>query len=261
MQIPSSADISPKHSPNNHLVTGVRYYTEGIRLLWHPQLRIYILVPLLVNLVLFTLLTSLIIYYFGMATDWMLGFLPSWLAFLSWLAWLAWLVMGSIVLIIYGYSFNLITNFIAAPFYGLLAEKTEILLTGKTWSAEPIAKMIPRVTWRELVKLCYFIMRGIFIILIVALIAMIPGINFLAPLIGLAWSAWSMSIQYADYPADNHQLKFSSLRDRLRKNLYSSLGFGCTIMAASVVPVINIFAMPAAVTGSVIFWLNELAEE
>jgi CysZ protein len=239
----------------NNVFMGARYFIDGVRLLWRPELRAYILVPLAVNLVLFALLTVALVQNAGDLLDWLQGYLPNWL---EWLAWIAWIVIGAIVLLIYGYSFNIITNIIAAPFYGFLAEKAEELLSGEEMQQEPLLRMIPRVTWREIIKLTYFIVRGIFIILLMILIAFIPVINILAPLIGLLWAAWSMAIQYADYAADNHQTPFRDLRCRLRNNLYSTLGFGGMVMACSIVPVLNIFAMPAAVTGGALFWLNEL---
>lgn len=239
----------------NHAFTGAHYFMDGVRLLWRRELRPYILVPLAVNLVLFAVLTGIFIHYFSDLLAWLQNFLPTWL---EWLAWLAWIVLGAIILLIYGYSFNMITNIIAAPFYGLLAEKVEMLVTGENLPEESLLRMIPRVTWREIIKLTYFIVRGIFIILLMILVAFLPVINIAAPLIGLLWSAWSMAIQYADYAADNHQLPFDKLRYRLRRNLYSTMGFGSMVMGCSIVPVLNIFAMPAAVTGGTLLWIHEI---
>jgi CysZ protein len=242
-------------SGKNNLISGAGYFVDGIHLLWRRELRAYILVPLAINLVIFGVITSVAFHYFGDLLTWLQSYLPTWL---EWLAWLAWIVLGAVGLLIYGYSFNMITNIVAAPFYGLLAEKVELLLCGEELPQESLLHMLPRVTWREIMKLTYFIVRGIFIILLMLLVAFIPVINITAPLIGLAWSAWSMSIQYADYAADNHQVPFDNLRYRLRNNLYSTLGFGGMVMGCSIIPVINIFAMPAAVTGGTLFWLNEL---
>jgi len=247
--------------PSNNLFSGAKYFFFGIRLLWHPQLRPYILVPLLVNILLFAALTSVLIAYLGMFTngfeiqvaDW---FQPA----LDLLLKLLGVVLIILFLIIYAYSFNIITNIIAAPFYGLLAEKAEEVLSGSKPTAEPLKSMIPRVFKREFKKLLYFIIRGILVMLIMLFVGLaIPLIGgIIAPLIGLAWSAWCMTIQYADYPADNHRCSFTRVRGKLWNRKYSSLGFGGMITACSVVPVLNIFAMPAAVTGGTIFWLNEL---
>jgi CysZ protein len=67
-----------------------------------------------------------------------------------------------------------------------------------------------------------------------------------------------MSVQYVDYAADNHQLSFEEMRRRLLQKKYSSMGLGGMVMLASIVPVFNIIAMPAAVTAGTLFWAREL---
>ncbi len=67
-----------------------------------------------------------------------------------------------------------------------------------------------------------------------------------------------MAIQYVDYAADNHQTDFVTLRKMLRKRRYSSIGFGGTVMGCSMIPVLNILSMPAAVIGGTLFWVNEI---
>jgi CysZ protein len=97
----------------NNPINGFQYLTRGAKLILHPQLRAFILVPLLVNLALFIALTGVLIQQFGGAVDWMLGSLPAWLDFL---AWILWSIFSLLVLVIYGYSFSILTNIIAAPF-------------------------------------------------------------------------------------------------------------------------------------------------
>lgn len=251
---------SPKYQ--NNLATGFMHLSEGIRLILHPKLRVFILVPLIINIVLFVLITSMLFTFFSDGVGWVESLLSSssWVSWLAPLANLVFVVFAMVLLIIYGYSFNLITNIIAAPFYGILAQRTEQLLTGNTPPEESLAKMVPRVLVREISKLMYFLSRGLVILLIMLLVSTIPLVNLLAPAIGLAWAAWSMTIQYSDYAADNHQRDFKELRYCLWQKKYSSMGFGGFIMLCSVIPIVNIFIMPAAVIGGTSFWLRELAK-
>lgn len=249
--------------PQNNLLSGASYFFRGLNLLWRPELRKYILIPLLVNIALFVGLTSLFIGYFNILTDFDINF-PEWLAWLEFLEktlkWVAWLLLLVILIIGYGYSFNIITNIIAAPFYGMLAQRTEELLTGIRPPDEPIHTMVIRTAGRELHKLAYFIVYGVFVFLLMLLLSTLFVMAFLVPLIGLFWGAWSMAIQYADYPADNHRTEFRRLRKCLGKKSYSSIGFGFTVMGCSMVPLVNLFAMPAAVTGGTLFWVEELKQ-
>ncbi len=242
----------------NSLVSGARYFVRGLRLLLHPKLRWFVLVPIAINCVLFVALTTVLLQYFSHLADWHLP-LPEILQFLEkTLKWVAWFLILVVLLIAYGYSFNIITNIFAAPFYGVLSQKVEELVTGNVVEDEPLMRMIPRTMIRELKKLVYFITRGIFVFLVMLLLGLTFILNVLVPVVGTLWSAWSMAIQYVDYAADNHQTDFVVLRKMLRKRRYSSIGFGGAVMACSMVPVFNIIAMPAAVIGGTLFWVNEI---
>lgn len=242
----------------NSLVSGAQYFLHGLRLLLHPQLRWFVLIPLIINCLLFAVLTTLLVQYFDQLTQWDLP-LPEILQFLEkTLKWVAWLLIVVVVLIGYGYSFNIITNIFAAPFYGLLSQRTEEMLTGVKCPDEPLLQMIFRTLFRELKKLLYFVTRGIFILLVMILLGLTLVLNFLAPVVGTLWSAWSMSIQYVDYAADNHRTEFATLRKLLRKRRYSCLGFGGIVMGCSMIPILNIITMPAAVIGGTLFWVNEV---
>jgi CysZ protein len=240
------------------LTQGASCYGRGIRLLWHPGLRPYLWIPLLINVCIFAVLTHFLVQYFGLATDWVMQWVPSLFQFL---AWLLWLIMLAVFLIAYGYTFNAVTNLLAAPFYGLLAERTEQLLTGQDLPPEPLHHQVPRVFAREIHKLIYFLGRGIFVLLVMLMLSFIPLINLAVPVIAALWGAWCMAIQYVDYPADNHRLPFVRLRQRLRSPLAPSLGFGGLVLAASTLPIINLFAMPAAVTGGTVLWLEQTANQ
>lgn len=242
----------------NNFASGARYFVRGLGLLLHPRLRWFVLVPIAINCLLFVALTAAMLKYFGHLADWQLP-LPEILQFLEkTLKWVAWFLIVVVVLIAYGYSFNIITTIFAAPFYGLLSQKTEELVTGRTVEDEPLLKMVLRTMLRELQKLMYFITRGIFIFLVMLLLGLTFILNIFVPVVGTLWSAWSMAIQYVDYAADNHQTDFVMLRKMLRKRRYSSVGFGGTVMLCSMVPVLNIIAMPAAVIGGTLFWVNEI---
>ncbi|MEC8428070.1 MAG: sulfate transporter CysZ [Pseudomonadota bacterium] len=241
---------------SNNLVNGLHYLSQGAQLMLRPELRLFILVPLLVNLALFVAITGILIQQFGGAIDWMLDFLPGWLDFLSWILWT---LFSLLLLLVYGYSFSILTNLIAAPFYGLLAEKTEALITGQAPPSEPLTQMIPRVMLRELRKLWYFLWRGALLTLAGFILSfIIPPFSVVMPVVMFIWGAWCMAIQYVDYPADNHQTPFPVLRDQLAGKKYSSLGFGGLVMGGTMLPIANIFILPIAVVGGTAFWLDEL---
>lgn len=260
-------------------IHGVDALLRGARLLTRRELRPFIIVPLLINLVLFIAITAVMISQLDGLADY-LGSLLShepvntenmswWEALMAkgaaWAAnvfqWLAWLIAFAVLIFfffVYGYLFSVITNIIAAPFNGFLAEKVEELLTGKGPPPEPLSKMIFRTLGRELRKLTYFIGWGL-VILIISLFT--SWTVFIPAVLWALWGAWCMAIQYIDYPLDNHQRPFSELTGVLTRRKLTTLSFGGTVMLAKMVPVLNIFVMPAAVAGGTALWVERLRLE
>lgn len=252
----------------NQIMLGISYLFEGLQLILQPRFRHFILVPLAVNVAIFLILTGTLLAYFDGLVSYFVQLFTGWLPEWQWLepvvkftASVVWILIALISVVVYGYSFSLITNIIAAPFYGLLAEKIEEHLTGRAPPPESIPSMVGRTLGRELVKLWYFITRGLGILIIAFILGFVPLANFFVPVLLFLWAAWSMSIQYVDYPADNHRLPFTLFRESLGQRRYSAWGLGGVTVLGAMIPLLNILVMPAAVAGGTLFWIRELAEQ
>ena len=234
--------------------SGMHYLFEGLRLIRQPGLRRYVAVPLLVSIVFFSGAIFGLSYWLETLINLLLGYLPSWLNWLRYLLWPVFAVAG--VLIIF-YSFSLVTNFIAAPFNGMLAEAVEQHLTGQpidTGGWKALARDIVPSLLSELRKLLYFLLRA----LPLGLLFLIPGINIAAPFLWALFSAWMLTIEYIDYPMANHLLHFSEQRRRLRQRRLLSWGFGGSSLLMTMIPLVNFFAMPVSVAGATAMWVREL---
>ena len=245
----------------NNITTGAKYLITGSQLIFDSRFRLFVVVPILVNIVVFLILTSLALSYFSSAVGAIVGLLPDWqwlAPVLNILATIIWIAAAIVAVIFYGYSFSIITNILAAPFYGILAEKIEFYLTGQSPPPEAIASMVARVIGRELVKLWYFVSRGLALMVAGLILSFVPLANLFVPVIFALWAAWSMAIQFADYPADNHQIPFRDFRANLGQSRYSAWGFGGLTALGTTIPLINILVMPAAVAGGTVFWVEEL---
>ncbi len=236
-------------------VTGARYLLRGTRMLTEPGLRRFVIIPLLINILLFVSAIYLLVQQFSLWVGYWLSFMPDWLSFLDWLLWP---LFALLVLVTVYFGFGVVANLIAAPFNGLLAERVEERLRGVVsadtgWS--DLLATVPGALWREVAKMGYFAPRfvGVFVL------SLIPVLNMAAPLLWFLFGAWMMAIQYCDYPMDNNRVSFSGLRDHLRSQRLSSLGFGSLVALAMLVPVVNLLVMPAAVIGATIFWVEQFA--
>jgi CysZ protein len=182
----------------------------------------------------------------------MLSRIPSWLNFIRWILWPLIVITVSLAT---GFLFTTIALIIASPFNALLAEKAEELITGgpvdslEGFGAAVLA--IPKSILRELAKLVYYIPMALFAVLL----SFIPGVGAIA---WLVLAAWMMSIQFVDYPMDNHQLSFSDVKEAVRRRRLSSMGFGGLVALCASIPVINFVVVPAAVVGATLLWCEEL---
>jgi CysZ protein len=239
------------------LSTGARYLSRGARMLGHPKLRLFVIVPLAVNVLIFGSLIGVgFSYLSGLIDGWLAG-IPGWLDFITWIIWP--LIILTVALVS-GYLFTSVALLIASPFNALLAEKAEELITGRPVdSLEGLGAALlalPRGVARELAKLLYYVPMAAFVLLL----SFIPGLNAVAPVFWFLLGAWMMSIQFVDYPMDNHQLSFADVKEAVRSRRLSSMGFGGAVALCAGIPVVNFFVVPAAVVGATILWCEELSQ-
>ena len=238
-----------------NIVGGIGYLVDGAKMLGHPALRLFVVVPLVVNIIIFGTLISYGFSFVAQYMDRWTAALPDWLSFIEWiLGPLIWLTFS----LISGYLFTAVALIIASPFNGLLAEKAEELVTGQPVSGpEGLAgalMLVPRGIVRELAKLMYYVPMALFVLLI----TFIPVLNALSPLLWFLLGAWMMSIQFVDYPVDNHQLAFADVKEAVRSRRLSSMGFGGAVALCTGIPIVNFFVVPAAVVGATLLWCKEL---
>ena len=229
------------------------YLIKGIRMLNTPGIRLFVIIPLLLNTVIFFTFISLFGYYFVETLDQLISKLPEWLSFLYWVIFP---LFVSLLLIMSGYFFNTFINILGAPFNGFLAQKTEELLTQSN-SSEPtsfkdLIAIIPHSLKREIDKIRYYIPR----VIVLFILALIPGVNILSPFAWFVMGAWMLSIQYSDFPMDNNKVNFGEMKTLLAQERLTSIGFGIAVVAALSIPVINFLVMPAAVIGATIMWVD-----
>jgi CysZ protein len=224
-------------------------------MLSHPKLRLFVIIPLVVNILIFGSLISVGFGYLSAMMDSLLLGIPDWLGFIEWILWP---LIGITVSLVTGYLFTAVALVIASPFNALLAEKAEELVTGQPVDAlEGLGAALlalPRGVLRELSKLLYYVPMAVFVLVV----SFIPGINAVAPVLWFLLGAWMMSIQFVDYPMDNHQLSFADVKEAVRSRRLSTMGFGGLVALCTGIPIVNFFVVPAAVVGATLLWCEEL---
>lgn len=232
-------------------------FLKAVPVLLRPGLRLFLLVPLLINIGLMALLYMIAFSYFADLVDYFMGWVPGWLFFLDWFFYLSFGLLSGVVLF---YGFSVGVNIIAAPFNGLLAERVEVELTGEA-AGEPLSlkgvvRLVTDSVLREVQKIMYFLPRAI----VLLIISFLPGVNIIAPVLWLLFGAWMLSIQYMDYAFDNNKVSFSEMRLGLRQQPLLCWTFGSIVMLLLPIPFVNLIVMPLAVVASTILWLKSFKE-
>ncbi|MBO6566210.1 MAG: sulfate transporter CysZ [Pseudomonadales bacterium] len=233
-------------------MTGLDCFLNGFSLILKPGLRQYFVIPILINTVVLLLLAGTGYQYFNSWIDIIMGWFPDWMSALYWLVWIIALL---VVLVLVLFLFTFIANIIASPFNALLSIKVEEQLTGSPpVSNVSIWMVLPRTIAREVMKLFYVIPRLLFLVIL----TVIPVVNTVSPFLWVLFGAWMMAIQYADYGADNNDLSFGELKDRLGECRMDAVMFGLPAYLLLTVPVVNLILMPVGVAGGTRFWVEHL---
>ncbi len=220
-----------------------------------PGVRIYAVMPLLINTVLFASLISFGYERFSPLVDYMMSGIP---AIFNFLRWVIWIIISTFTAIFIFFTFTPIANIVAAPFNALLSEKIEIRLTGKAISANSsFIKMARDSFLSQIRKLVYIIFWSA----VLLLISLIPLVNFAAPFLWVIFGSWLLSLEYLDYPMGNHELNFTRQRQILATRKGLSLGFGSSVMVLTSIPLLNFIVMPVAVAGATVLWVEQLERD
>ena len=236
---------------------GILYFLQGLKLIFRSDLRSYVVIPLLINVLLFAGLIWFGASQFETFMEWLMPEIPEWLQFLEWLFWALFAVSALLILF---FTFTILANLIGAPFNGLLAEAVEYHLTGQRpgnaggWK-KMLAELIPTL-FDEVKKLLYMVAWSIpFLALF-----LIPVVNIIAPFTWLAFSAWMLTVEYVDYPMGNHGLRSDEQKQRIGEKRFLSMGFGGTVTIATMIPILNFLVMPAAVAGATAMWVKQFRD-
>ena len=230
---------------------GTAYLARGVALIKNPKIRPYVLIPLTLNILLFGGLIWAGFSQLSTLVEWLMSFVPGWLAFLEGILWL---LISSFALVLVFFTFTPIANIISAPFNAIMSEKIEELLTGKDINSNvSLMTIIKDSILSQLGKLVYILLWS----LVLLVISLIPLINFMAPVLWVIFGSWLLSLEYFDYPMGNHDLTFKQQKIALKKRRGLALGFGGGIMVLTSIPVINFIVIPVAVAGATAMWVDE----
>lgn len=229
-------------------LSGPRHLLLGFRLLLRPNVRRFMLIPMLGNVLLYSLAAGLAFYGLDSALD---RWLP---ASVDWLRLLLYPLLGALLLVLSLLSFTLLANLLLAPFNGLLSQQVERALTGRLTTApqETIGAAMRRSTKQAVWRLSFVAVR----VLGVFLLGLIPVVGVVAVPLGVVLGAWLLALEFSDNPIGNWAWEPARQHAFMRAHRPGMIGFGLSVMALSLVPVVNFALIPAAVAGMTAYCLR-----
>ncbi|KAF3977131.1 MAG: sulfate transporter CysZ [Methylococcales symbiont of Iophon sp. n. MRB-2018] len=216
-------------------------FIRGVKLLSSPQLRKYLLIPVLINLVLYSIAFTLAYLYLSDLID---QIIPRWLL---WLEWLIWPIFFISFLVIGFFSFTIFANIIASPFYSQLSVKTWQLISAQQSNIKEQA--VRQVILAEIKRAAYLLSR----MLALLILFIIPLINLIAPLLWGLFGAWGIALEFMAYPLENQGLLFEQQKQQAKSQRWAMLSFGGIVMLGLSIPVINLIVAPVAVITATIY--------
>lgn len=263
-------------------LSGFQYAVDGFKLIKHTSVRKYVMVPMAINIAIFSLGLWYAISAFSGYMQAMPSMFPDSLELAGWLSWvesgyqwflslfgwieyLLWGLFALLFLLIVFYGFTVVANLISAPFNGFFSAAVERLLLGEAIDPGHIDRSMTEEVKVALVgetrKMLYTLKCLLPLLLLFLILFFLPLANSLIPVIWFLFGAWMLSINYADYPMGNHGLVFSQEKDILKQRRRLSIGFGSAIMLMTMVPVLNFFAVPVGVAGATKLFHERLRED
>lgn len=231
---------------------GARCLFLGFTWLTRPGIRSYVILPLLINLVLFAVAIALGAHYFGAWLHHWISVLPHWLA---WLDVLLWIIFALAAVVVLFYTFALAASLIAAPFDIFLSMRVEAAITGQRPETGRSLSMDIVVGLRgQIQRLLYILWRMALIGIVGIVLVFVPLLGILTPLLWFVFTAWTLAIVYSDFPLSNRGVAFTAQRVLFRPRRIRLLGFGAATALCTMLPVVNFVIMPAAVIGATLMW-------
>lgn len=231
-----------------HLLLPLSLLIEGFKLSLSAEFRKFVIFPILINFALYITALFVSLSYISNLIN---QLIPGWLQWLSWILWPLFFICFMITIF---FSFTLIANLLAAPFYSRLSAKTSALDPSRS----PLTQqpLLIKCLLAELRRWGYLGTLALPLIII----SIIPGINVIASPLWLVFAAWSLSIEYTAYPLENQGMLFTEQKKLLKRRQLSALALGGLIMFALSIPLLNLITGPAAVIAATLY-INMIQSE
>lgn len=228
---------------------GITSYFEAHRLVVKHKLWGYMLIPGIINVILFTLFIwgvfTFASFMASLVLD-ILGLTASSDGFLGVLKDIIYVVVSLLVkislLLIYYSVYKYIILILLSPILGMLSERTERILTGKDFDTTPLQFVKDFVRGLKLTLRNFLI--EITCTIIAYLLVFIPIVNLFIPLVLFFISSYFMGFSMIDYTNERHKLSIPQSLQFMRNNKGAAIGTGFIFNLLFLIPFVGWLIAP-----------------
>ena len=228
-------------------------FRAGRYLLQHPGLLRLVLIPLVINVVVFTAAVWAGLHFFSTTV---VHYLPQghawYLQLLTYLLWVA-AILLTMVLVFFGFS--AVGTLIASPFNDLLSERTEELLTGRSLAEPFVLRQFLRDAVRTLVeegKKVLIFLAGMGLLLLLNVLPLVGTLLYAG--LSLFWTVTFLAVEYSGYIAGRKRMTFAEQRRYLLGRKLAMFGFGCGLLCLLAIPFLQLLCIPFGVIAATQLW-------
>jgi CysZ protein len=249
--------VQPKRSFAVNFSRGFFAPFRSVRILRsNPRLIQYILIPFLINTLVFSGAVYLGLDFFGSTV---VEYIPQGEAwYWSVLYWLLWSVAVLLTAVLVFFSFTVVGNLLASPFNDLLSERTEEVLSGAV-NDQPFAlgrffSDALQTVLMEAKKMWIFVVIMVFILPL----NLIPGIgNSIYTVLAVSLTLFFLCFEYLGFVLVRKRKFFREQKSYIFGRKFLMLGFSCGVMALLTIPFFQLLCIPLAVIGVTRLWCEE----
>jgi len=222
----------------------------------NPRLLRYIVIPFLINLLVFTFVAWLGLDFFA---DTVASRLPQedawyWVT----LYYFLWVIAFAFTAVAVFFTFTVVGNLIASPFNELLSERTEELITAtsseENFSLVAFSRDAVKSLLDEVKKLAVFVA----IMLVILLFNLIPGFgSVIYAVLATSVTLYFLSVEYLSFTMTRKRLGFREQRQFIAHRKRLMLGFSCGVLLLLAIPLMQLLCIPMAVIGATRIWCEE----
>ncbi len=237
---------------------GLAGYGKAHRFIRQHRMYAYFLVPMVLNVLLFLLVTTLGWGYAGDISEWLYGLVG--LADADWgsfefvkniIRWVVALILRIMLLLIYMASFRYILLIMLAPVLALVSERVEEIVTGRQFPFN-----LPRLlqdAWRGMLIAIMNGVKELGITLVLLVAGFIPAVGVVSPLAAFVVESYFYGFSMMDYYGERQRWTAAETSRFIWRNkgvaisngaVFNALLLGCSLIA-SLFPLVVGFLLKA----------------